>query len=149
MACVDWDDMPRWGLINKALGLSVPEPVETYSSSPHLSEGLDLPHGPHARLPHTKPVLAGVAPAAPGAQGTAASAHPRRNRGPLARRRRRPTRAGHGGQSVQGWSGPLWNLVQCRPLATVGPGEGGVAVIGRLFDVGRVSLRRAGAAVTR
>ena len=30
---VDWDDMPRWGLINKALGLSVPEPVETYSSS--------------------------------------------------------------------------------------------------------------------
>jgi superfamily II DNA/RNA helicase len=33
---VDWDDMPRWGLINKALGLSVPEPIETYSSSPHL-----------------------------------------------------------------------------------------------------------------
>ena len=30
---VDWDDMPRWGLINKALDLGIPEPEETYSSS--------------------------------------------------------------------------------------------------------------------
>lgn len=57
---VDWDDMPRWGLINKALGLSVPEPVETYSSSPHLYEELDIPAGTKGRLPRDKRVLAGV-----------------------------------------------------------------------------------------
>jgi superfamily II DNA/RNA helicase len=57
---VDWDDMPRWGLINKALGLSVPEPVETYSSSPHLFEELDIPAGTKGRLPRNKRVLAGV-----------------------------------------------------------------------------------------
>jgi superfamily II DNA/RNA helicase len=57
---VDWDDMPRWGLINKALGLSVPEPVETYSSSAHLFEELDIPEGTKGRLPRNKRVLAGV-----------------------------------------------------------------------------------------
>ena len=57
---VDWDDMPRWGLINKALGLSVPEPVETYSSSPHLYEDLDIPEGTKGRLPRNKRTLAGV-----------------------------------------------------------------------------------------
>ncbi|WP_028269418.1 DEAD/DEAH box helicase, partial [Arthrobacter sp. UNC362MFTsu5.1] len=57
---VDWDDMPRWGLINKALGLSYPEPVETYSSSPHLYEELDIPEGTKGRLPRDKRVLAGV-----------------------------------------------------------------------------------------
>ncbi|MBO1266760.1 DEAD/DEAH box helicase [Arthrobacter cavernae] len=57
---VDWDDMPRWGLVNKALGLSVPEPVETYSSSPHLYEELDIPEGTKGRLPRNKRTLAGV-----------------------------------------------------------------------------------------
>ena len=57
---VDWDDMPRWGLINKALGLSVPEPIETYSSSPHLFEDLDIPEGTKGRLPRSKRTLAGV-----------------------------------------------------------------------------------------
>ena len=57
---VDWDDMPRWGLINKALGLSVPEPVETYSSSPHLYSDLDIPEGTKGRLPRDKRTLAGV-----------------------------------------------------------------------------------------
>ncbi|MGV9863776.1 DEAD/DEAH box helicase [Rhodococcus koreensis] len=40
---VDWDDIPRWQLIDKALGLGVPDPVETYSSSPHLYEELSIP----------------------------------------------------------------------------------------------------------
>ena len=57
---VDWDDMPRWGLINKALGLSVPEPIETYSSSPHLYTDLDIPEGTKGRLPRDKRTLAGV-----------------------------------------------------------------------------------------
>ncbi len=40
---VDWDELPRWGLIDKALGLDNPDPAETYSSSPHLYSDLDIP----------------------------------------------------------------------------------------------------------
>jgi superfamily II DNA/RNA helicase len=50
---VDWDDMPRWGLINKALELGIPEPVETYSSSAHLFADLSIPAGTTGRLPRT------------------------------------------------------------------------------------------------
>ncbi|MGL4306233.1 MAG: DEAD/DEAH box helicase [Mycobacteriaceae bacterium] len=42
---VDWDDIPRWQLIDKALALGIPEPVETYSSSPHLFTDLNIPTG--------------------------------------------------------------------------------------------------------
>ena len=47
---VDWDDVPRWQLIDKALGLGIPEPVETYSSSPHLFEDLGIPEGSTGRI---------------------------------------------------------------------------------------------------
>ncbi|OMH35115.1 DEAD/DEAH box helicase [Tersicoccus sp. Bi-70] len=57
---VDWEDMPRWGLINRALGLDVPEPVETYSSSPHLYTDLDIPAGTKGRLPRSKRTHAGL-----------------------------------------------------------------------------------------
>lgn len=57
---VDWDDMPRWALVNKALGLNVPEPVETYSSSPHLYSDLDIPEGTKGRLPRDKRTHAGI-----------------------------------------------------------------------------------------
>jgi len=57
---VDWDDVPRWGLINKALGLEMPEPVETYSSSPHLYTDLDIPEGTRGRLPRKDRKLAGI-----------------------------------------------------------------------------------------
>ncbi|OBF28031.1 DEAD/DEAH box helicase [Mycobacterium sp. ACS4331] len=40
---VDWDELTRWTLIDKALGLDCPEPAETYSSSPHLYEELSIP----------------------------------------------------------------------------------------------------------
>ena len=40
---VDWDDLHRWALINKALDLGIPEPEETYSSSEHLHADLDIP----------------------------------------------------------------------------------------------------------
>ncbi|MFF2675207.1 DEAD/DEAH box helicase [Arthrobacter koreensis] len=57
---VDWDDVPRWGLINKALGMDQAEPLETYSSSPHLYTDLDIPEGTKGRLPRNKRVLAGI-----------------------------------------------------------------------------------------
>jgi superfamily II DNA/RNA helicase len=40
---VDWDELPRWTMIDKALGLNNPDPVETYSNSPHLYEELGIP----------------------------------------------------------------------------------------------------------
>ncbi|MFJ7287871.1 MULTISPECIES: DEAD/DEAH box helicase [unclassified Curtobacterium] len=48
---VDWDDLHKWTLIDKALEFGIPEPVETYSSSPHLFEELDIPAGTKGRLP--------------------------------------------------------------------------------------------------
>jgi superfamily II DNA/RNA helicase len=48
---VDWDDLHKWTLIDKALEFGIPEPVETYSSSPHLFEELDIPKGTKGRLP--------------------------------------------------------------------------------------------------
>jgi superfamily II DNA/RNA helicase len=48
---VDWEDLLRWSNIDKALELGVPEPVETYSSSPHLFTDLDIPVGTKARSP--------------------------------------------------------------------------------------------------
>jgi superfamily II DNA/RNA helicase len=47
---VDWDDMHKWSLINRALDMGQPEPVETYSSSPHLYADLDIPAGSKGRL---------------------------------------------------------------------------------------------------
>ncbi|HET7740315.1 MAG TPA: DEAD/DEAH box helicase [Mycobacterium sp.] len=40
---VDWDELPRWTMIDKALGLNNPDPVETYSSSEHLYSELKIP----------------------------------------------------------------------------------------------------------
>ncbi|MCX8562536.1 DEAD/DEAH box helicase [Mycolicibacterium mucogenicum] len=40
---VDWDELTRWALIDKALNLDCPDPAETYSRSPHLYEELDIP----------------------------------------------------------------------------------------------------------
>jgi superfamily II DNA/RNA helicase len=42
---VDWDDLHKWALINKSLEMGIPEPVETYSSSPHFFEDLNIPEG--------------------------------------------------------------------------------------------------------
>ncbi|MFF2051293.1 DEAD/DEAH box helicase [Leifsonia sp. NPDC058194] len=50
---VDWDDLHKWALINRALEMGQPEPVETYSSSPHLYEDLDIPAGSKGRLKST------------------------------------------------------------------------------------------------
>ncbi|MGW4704990.1 DEAD/DEAH box helicase, partial [Streptomyces sp. NPDC004285] len=57
---VDWDDIPRWQLINKALGLDFHDPVETYSSSPHLYEELDIPAGTKGILPRAERTRAGL-----------------------------------------------------------------------------------------
>ncbi|MBL3698339.1 DEAD/DEAH box helicase [Leucobacter luti] len=90
---VDWDDLHKWALINKALDFGVPEPVETYSSSPHLFEDLKIPEGAKGRLKAT-PVK--ERPAA------ARGANDRGSRGGSrsgAREGAREERSGEGGQA--------------------------------------------------
>jgi superfamily II DNA/RNA helicase len=57
---VDWDDIPKWKLINKALDLDFVEPAETYSNSPHLFSDLDIPEGTKGMLPRAERTRAGL-----------------------------------------------------------------------------------------
>lgn len=54
---VDWDELPRWTMIDKALGLDSPDPAETYSNSPHLYEELGIPTEARGKVgtPRTSP----------------------------------------------------------------------------------------------
>ncbi|MFI5745128.1 DEAD/DEAH box helicase [Streptomyces sp. NPDC051644] len=102
---VDWDDIPRWQLINKALDLKFPDPVETYSTSPHLFEELDIPAGTKGVLPRTERTRAGLRAeeiedlgetGGRGRKSSAASSAPavREERAPRTPRQRRRTRGG-------------------------------------------------------
>jgi len=57
---VDWDDVPRWKLVCDALDLPFHEPVETYSTSPHLLIDLDIPEGTSGTLPRAQRTRAGL-----------------------------------------------------------------------------------------
>jgi superfamily II DNA/RNA helicase len=48
---VDWEDMPRWRLVDKTLGLEVPDPQETYHTSPWIYTDLDIPADTTGTLP--------------------------------------------------------------------------------------------------
>jgi superfamily II DNA/RNA helicase len=94
---VDWDELPRWSMIDKALGLDSPDPAETYSNSPHLYAELGIPTQARGTVgtPRKSPVKRRDARGdakTPGTPGK--SAHSSTNS-----RSRRRTR---GGQSVTG-----------------------------------------------
>ncbi|GGN46993.1 superfamily II DNA/RNA helicase [Actinoplanes campanulatus] len=57
---VDWEDMPRWVLIDKSLGLSMPEPPETYHTSPALYADLEIPTDVSGTLPTAERSRAGL-----------------------------------------------------------------------------------------
>ncbi|MFJ8130818.1 DEAD/DEAH box helicase, partial [Streptomyces hydrogenans] len=109
---VDWDDIPRWQLINKALELDFADPVETYSSSPHLYTELDIPEGTKGILPRSERTRAGLAAeeledlGEPGGrrgrggrvEAPAAEERPERTRTP---RQRRRTRGGSDAEAPQ------------------------------------------------
>jgi superfamily II DNA/RNA helicase len=57
---VDWDDIPRWQLINKALDLDFTDPPETYSTSPWVYSDLDVPEGATGRLPKAQRTREGL-----------------------------------------------------------------------------------------
>ena len=57
---VDWDDMPRWRIIDKTLGLDMPEPPETYHTSPHLYTDLHISTEVSGTLPTAERTRAGL-----------------------------------------------------------------------------------------
>ncbi|MGW7618473.1 DEAD/DEAH box helicase, partial [Streptomyces antimycoticus] len=109
---VDWDDIPRWQLINKALDLAFHEPEETYSTSEHLFELLNIPEGITGVLPRGERTRAGLAAeeiedlgetGGRGGRGRRAAAPATEERPPRNRRVRRRTR---GGLSTDGTGAP-------------------------------------------
>ncbi|MGB3910865.1 MAG: DEAD/DEAH box helicase [Pseudolysinimonas sp.] len=86
---VDWADMHKWALINRALEMGIPEPTETYSSSPHLFEELNIPVGAKGRLKMT--------PAAPHLEREPRAASSESGSGERPPRQRSRSRGGSGG----------------------------------------------------
>ncbi len=57
---VDWQDIIRWKLIDAALKLGHPEPLETYSTSEHLFSALGIPADATGSLPRARRERAGL-----------------------------------------------------------------------------------------
>ena len=57
---VDWDDLHRWGMINKALDLGIPKAAETYSSSEHFYTEMNIPTNATGRLPKSSRTREGL-----------------------------------------------------------------------------------------
>lgn len=135
---VDWEDLHKWALINKALDFGQPEPTETYSSSPHLYTDLDIPQGVRGRL---KPTPAVKAEGGSREGGRRSSSGPREGRsegrtegqggsdaetGEGGSRRRRRRRSG--GSSAEGATG--------SGEAAAAPAEGGEKAAAGTHDGG-------------
>jgi superfamily II DNA/RNA helicase len=57
---VDWEDLARWSLIARQLGLESTEAVETYSTSEHLFTDLDIPTDAKGTLPKAQRTREGL-----------------------------------------------------------------------------------------
>ncbi|MCR2762211.1 DEAD/DEAH box helicase [Microbacterium sp. zg.B48] len=91
---VDWDDLHKWALINRALEFGQPEPIETYSSSPHLYADLNIPAGTKGRLttaPRTQAIKT---------QDAAPARSAERDGSPRRRRRRTDEPGGNGTEAA-------------------------------------------------
>jgi superfamily II DNA/RNA helicase len=134
---VDWDDVPRWKLICDELDLPFHEPVETYSTSPHVYFELDIPEGASGTLPRAERTRAGLEaeeledlggrdsrrPTGGGRGGRARSGPPRERaeRAERAPRTRTRTRT-RGGRPVDGSAAPS---AEASADANPTPGESG------------------------
>ena len=58
---VDWEDVARWQMIDRALKLPFKDPIETYSTSDHVYTGLNIPAGTKGTLPKSSRTRAGLA----------------------------------------------------------------------------------------
>ncbi len=100
---VDWDDLHRWAMIDRTLGLGMGDPVETYSSSEHFFADLGIPAGTRGTLPRGSRTRAGLdaeevedlGETGRGPRGAGRS-------GPAASGKRSPGRAGAKGDGPRG-----------------------------------------------
>ena len=58
---VDWEDIARWQMIDRALKLPFKDPIETYSTSDHVYTGLGIPAGTKGMLPKANRTREGLA----------------------------------------------------------------------------------------
>jgi superfamily II DNA/RNA helicase len=58
---VDWEDVARWQMIDRALKLPFKDPIETYSTSDHVYTGLNIPPGTKGTLPKAQRTREGLA----------------------------------------------------------------------------------------
>ncbi|MFD0405478.1 DEAD/DEAH box helicase [Kitasatospora sp. NPDC127116] len=102
---VDWDDIPRWQLINKALDLPFNDPEETYSTSAHLYELLKIAPGTKGVLPRSERTRAGLNAEEVEDLGETGGRGARSGRGGRGERGDRSERGDRGGRGGQGGSG--------------------------------------------
>jgi superfamily II DNA/RNA helicase len=57
---VDWEDVARWQMIDRALKLPFKDPIETYSTSEHVYTGLNIRPGTTGKLPKERRTRAGL-----------------------------------------------------------------------------------------
>ncbi|MGB3686807.1 MAG: DEAD/DEAH box helicase [Ornithinimicrobium sp.] len=129
---VDWDDLHRWTLINKALDLGIPEPQETYSSSPHLFSDLDITEGIKGTLPRSERTREGLgAERIEDIEGAAAKRHSGGGRAGGSRQHQRQrsgsaSGSGSGGNSASAASGQGRRQRPARSSTVeTSPGSGG------------------------
>jgi superfamily II DNA/RNA helicase len=94
---VDWADVTRWKVINKALGLPFDELTETYSTSEHFFHDLGIPHDAKGRI---------VDPAPAPARERSDQQRERRSSGNRTRTRTRGGRPSDGGSATSASAEP-------------------------------------------
>ena len=99
---VDWDDIPRWQLIDKALDLGMPDPLETYSSSPHLCTDLGIPADATGTMRKEPSRVSEESDGDSTAGAASTAADPSTPTKPRRSRSRRRTRAGQDSQKASG-----------------------------------------------
>jgi superfamily II DNA/RNA helicase len=120
---VDWPDVTRWKVINKALDLPYDEPEETYSTSEHLFHEQGIPPGALGRLKPASPAAPRSAPASGPGRGDSGRTAGRRSSGATEPGRRRSrTRGGSAGEA-EGASSGQGDAAQAASPAASGSGK--------------------------
>ena len=93
---VDWDELERWSMIDKALKLDCPDPAETYSNSPHLYAELNIPTDAGGSVGAARKSQGAKSSSAKSQDGTRISSTDSNRERPARNRSRRRTRGGQG-----------------------------------------------------
>jgi superfamily II DNA/RNA helicase len=98
---VDWADVTRWKVINKALDLPFDDPAETYSTSEHFYHDQGIPPGTKGRIVPERPAEERAREERPQRRGERGE-RPRRNRTRTRTRGGEPTGEGSQGGGTTG-----------------------------------------------